>query len=192
MIDFLKGTVTPKDWIALAAILVSAAALVAGYFLVIYGGQQQRLADIASGNQRVVADLTLARETSDGIETLRARTKASEVLVSEFEQRLPSERDIVPLFREVETLANKEGLTPSVVPLTATQTETKEIIPYKITVSGGYHAIAGYINSLERHRRFLKVTDLSIGPWEEGVCEATFKLETYRFIKFQATPGAPQ
>ncbi len=192
MIDFLKGTVTPKDWISLAAILGVAAALAAGYFFVVYSGQQQRLAAIAADNVLVVADLTKARETSTGIETLRAMTKEIEVVVKEFKERLPTEREILSLYREVETLANAEGLTPSVAPLPPTQTETKEIIPYKITVSGGFHAIAGYINSLERYRRYLKVTDLSIGPWEDGVCEATFKLETYRFIVSEPTPGAAQ
>ena len=192
MIDFLKGTVTPKDWIALAGILGAAAALAAVYFFVIYSGQQERLAAIAAENELIVKDLTKARETNEAIERLRDDTKAIELLVKDFEERLPSDRELVSLFREVETMAIKEGLRPtftSLPPMRDAQNR-KETIPYKVTVLGGYHQIAGYLNSLERYRRYLKITDIAIGASEEGLSEATFKLNTFRFIKAVAAPGA--
>ncbi|HQK75497.1 MAG TPA: type 4a pilus biogenesis protein PilO, partial [Candidatus Hydrogenedentes bacterium] len=65
----------------------------------------------------------------------------------------------------------------------------KLTIPYRIVVRGSFHDIAEFINRLERFKRYLKVSELQVGPEKDGVSEAEFTLSTYTFVE-NDTEGA--
>jgi type IV pilus assembly protein PilO len=183
MMDLLKGTVTPKDWATNAGVLAVTAAIVVAFYFMVHTGQRNKLAVILADEKQVSTDLAEARRINAEIDALREETSKIEKLVSDFEQRLPSHREIPTLLKEFETMAADEDIDVELSPLARSQDENKETIPYKIVAHGSFHQVASFINRLERFKRYLKVSDLAIGPAEDGVTTARFTLNTYRFIQ---------
>jgi type IV pilus assembly protein PilO len=182
MMDFLKGTVTPKDWAATAGILSVTAGIVVAFFFLVHQGQRKEIALIKADDQQVFSDLSEARRINSEIDQLRVETAKIEKLVSDFEERLPSTREISTLLKEFENMAAEEAIDVELSPLARSQDSHKETIPYSIVARGSFHQVASFVNRLERFKRYLKISDLEIGPADEGVTEARFTLNTYRFL----------
>lgn len=182
MIEFLKGTVTPKDWAAVAGIGAMTAATVVAFYLLVHLKQADDLLQIRTDDKQVYGDLLQARRINGEIDALREKTKRIETLVTEFEERLPSGREISTLLKEFENMAAEEEIDVELSPLGRSRDTHKETIPYSIVARGSYHQVASFINRLERFKRYLKISDLSVGESVQGVTTARFTLNTYRFL----------
>ncbi|MFA6244616.1 MAG: type 4a pilus biogenesis protein PilO [Candidatus Hydrogenedentales bacterium] len=194
--DALRGKVTPKDWMAVGGMLAFIAALVVIYIFFVHRGMAQKLTDITAKDQTVLADIREAEQKKAGIAKLREDTDKITKLVSSFEDRLPSEREIPDLVRQFEKLANEVGLRHALKPEQPIRDERKETIPYSISTFGTFHQTASFINKLERYERYLKVSNLKIEEEDNGVSKASFTLSTFRFLATpapvkQAAEGAP-
>ncbi len=183
MIDFLKGTVTPRDWAAVAGILGVTAATIITFYAMVHMSQKSELLQIQTDDKQVYGDLIQARNINAEIDALREETERTEKLVSEFEERLPSRREIPTLLKEFEKMAAEEDIDVELSPLSRSKDTRKETIPYSIVARGTYHQVASFINRLERFKRYLKISDLNIGPSLQGVTTARFTLNTYRFLQ---------
>ncbi|MDK1020273.1 MAG: type 4a pilus biogenesis protein PilO [Candidatus Hydrogenedentes bacterium] len=183
MIDFLKGTVTPRDWAAVAGILGATAAMIIAFYILMHLSQKSELVQVQTDDKQVYGDLLQARRINSGIDALREETKRTEKLVSEFEERLPSRREIPTLLKEFEAMAAQEDIDVELSPLSRSKDTRKETIPYSIVARGTYHQVASFINRLERFKRYLKISDLNIGRSVQGVTTARFTLNTYRFLQ---------
>ncbi len=189
--EALKGKVTPKDWMAVGAVLGVVAAILALYILFVHSGQRAKLELITADINAIQRDLQEAHAKEKNIAALREETAKIQVLVSDFEKRLPSQREIPDLVRQFEQMANDVGLSHALKPETPIRDERKETIPYSITTNGTFHQTASFINRLERFERYLKVSDLKLEEEKENVSKATFTLSTYRFLAPAVKPGAP-
>jgi Tfp pilus assembly protein PilO len=187
MNDFLKGTVTQKDWMAVAGMLGATAVFVLGFFFLVNHPQKSNLTQLTSQSDQVYADLVKARDIDAKISSLREETESIEMLVGEFEERLPSRREIPTLLKEFEAMAAEEDIEVELSPLDRNRDDNKEIIPFQIVAHGQFHQVASFINQLERFKRYLKISDLHVEPAKEGISTARFTLNTYRFI--QHNPG---
>jgi len=186
MSDLFKGTITSKDWMAVAAVLGITALLVVGFYVGVHQNQREELTTISASNAQVLQDLRKAQKINSSIAGLREETKKIEMLVGDFEERLPSRREIPMLFSKFETMAADENILVEVNPLTRDLDDRKETIPYSITARGNFHEVCSFINRLEQFKRYLKITNLHVEPTENGISTANFTLNTYRFIKQDA------
>lgn len=182
MMDVLKGTITPKDWMAVGVMLAIMAAIVALYVFVVHKGQMNALDQVRAQMSSVQADLKEAQRREREIDDLRNDTRKIRQLVSDFNKRLPTEREIPNMVRQFESMANDVGLSHSLKPEVSVQDETKETIPYSVSTFGDFHQTASFINRLERFERYLKISDLKIEKEEAGVSKASFTLSTFRFL----------
>lgn len=189
MMDFWKGTVTPKDWAAVGIIIGVAVLIAVGFYFTLYTTQEKTLAKLAEDNAQVAKRLATAIETEKNIEDLRARAATMQELVTQFEQRLPDTREIPTLLRQFEGFAGEIGLLVELSKLAPEGDAKKEVIPYSVKARGTFHQIATFINRLERFQRYLKISELSIGDVENGIAAASFRLSTYRFIQQAEKPG---
>ena len=189
--EALKGTVTPKDWMVVGAVLGVVAAILALYIFFVHSGQRAKLELLTTDINAIQRDLQEAYTKEKNISVLREETAKIQVLVSDFEKRLPSQREIPDLVRQFEQMANDVGLSHALKPETPIRDERKETIPYSITTNGTFHQTASFINRLERFERYLKVSNLKLEEEKENVSKATFTLSTYRFLAPAAKPGAP-
>ena len=185
MIDFLKGTVTRTDWAVNGGILVLAIGLGAAIvFLGVVGEndtREQLLEQIEVTGQK----LAKTKETAENIEDLRQEEAKMKMLVDMFKRRLPTKQEISSLFRTFEEFEREigRGLTVDKRAMPSKFDARKETIPYRMNASGSFHQIARFINRLERYERYFQISDLHIGPQEDGASQARFVLSTYRFIE---------
>jgi len=190
MIGFLKGTVTPKDWMFVGVILGLTALLCAVFYFLVYQPELQRLDQTRKELADAQTELANRKQLAANIDALRADTAQIRELVSDFEERLPSEREIATLLTQFEDIAEDVGgLDVQMRAQIARPEGAKLTIPYRIVVRGSFHDIAEFINRLERFKRYLKVSELQVGPEKDGVSEAEFTLSTYTFVE-NDTEGA--
>jgi len=183
MLDFFKGTVTPKDWAFVGAMAGLAVILCAAFYFLVYAKQDQQLGQLSKETSEIRSRLNDARNTERNFDQLQAKSKKMDELVTLFNDRLPEKREIPKLMRQFEGLGDSMGLRTQLTPLPTLSDANKETIPYQVTAHGNFHQIVGFINLLERDKRYLKISELDIGPEEAGVSEAKFTLSTFRFIQ---------
>jgi Tfp pilus assembly protein PilO len=183
MLDFFKGTVTPKDWGFVAAVLAVAGLLGVGFYFGIYQKQQVSYAVVLDERSKAQAELDEAIQIREKFDKFKEEAQKAERLVQSFEERLPEEREIPKLLEQFEAKANELGLSVELTQLPTREDPNKETIPYEIVARGGFHDIVQFINLLERDKRYLKVSDLDIGEEIAGISEASFTLSTFRFIQ---------
>lgn len=189
--DWLKGTVTPKDWLAVAIMIGVTAALCIVYAVFVRSGQIERLAAVQLENQQVMRDIQEAQAKAAAFEDLQRDTDKLQELVEVFNNRLPTERELPLLISQFESLANVHNLPHRLTPLTAIRDANKETIPYQITTYGTFHQTVSFINSLERFERYFKISGIEFKEDKQGIQETTFELKTFRFIETDDQASGP-
>lgn len=183
MIDFLRGTVTSKDWAFVALVMGLAGLLCVLYFFLFHKPGVEQMASMTNELSEVKADLERAEETNENIDALREEANKMETLVDLFEERLPERREIPNLLAKFESLGDDIGLRVELTQMPSSMDASKETIPYRARVRGNFHQIATFINLLERDERYLTISDIDIGEENDGVSEASFILSTFRFVQ---------
>jgi len=183
MIEFLRGKVTPPDLIFAAVVVAVAAAVGAGYYFLLHTRMLAEHETLKAELDEAMGEMKQAREFNANIDKLREESAAFQELVTSFERRLPDEREIPQLIQNFEQLGYASGLRVELSQLRSDIDENKETIPYQVKAFGNFHQILEFINQLERHDRYLKISEIDIGEEEAGVSEASFILSTYRFLK---------
>jgi Tfp pilus assembly protein PilO len=183
MSEFFKGSVTPKDWVAVGGVLAFTVLLAVAFYFAVYSAQATKYQELAAKDTQLLADLKVARETKLNIGQLREEASKMQELVKKFEERLPEKREIPSLLRQFEGFAKEIGLRVELSQLPILSDVRKQTIPYTVKAYGNFHQIVSFINRLEKFRRYLKVSDLNIGEEEEGIAEATFILSTFLFLQ---------
>jgi len=189
MFDFFRGTVTPKDWMFVVSVLAIAGLLCVAFYFLVYSKQMDELLEVQGRLERTQKDLAEAEKIAAQIDELRKEYQQMTELVTLFEQRLPDRREIPALLNRFESIGNQWGLRLELTSLPTRSDTSKETIPHRVTVWGGFHQIAAFINHLEKEQRYFKISDIDIGEQEMGVSEAVFTLSTFRFIS-TVTEGA--
>ena len=187
MLDYFRGTVTAKDFAVVGAVVGLTALVVVAFYFLVYAGQERELGARTAELEEIRADLRDARKIKEDIDDLARRSEKMEQLVAIFQDRLPEESEIPKLMLGFEQMGDSLGLSPQLEPLDKTEDSRKLTIRYKVTASGSFHDIMTFVNQLERDDRYLKISDLDIGPEELFVSKATFTLSTYRFIQTKAS-----
>lgn len=194
MKDLYRGAIAPKDWIIVGSILAATLLLALVFFFVVHEHSLQKAEDTQTEINRISADLAVAKDKQKKFGDLKDEMAKTEQLVTEFEKRLPSTRELLSLVTEFENMANEVNLRVEMTPLPIERDDARQIqtIPFKVTAYGSFHQIASFINSLERFERYLKISDLKIGEQDNGVSEADFTLSTFQFVQNPDKPaGAP-
>lgn len=190
MTEFLKGKVLPIDWAINGAIVGITVALAAAFVFAVILPTRASIQETEDSTATVALDIKKAERLSAEHEALEAESKGVQDLVRIFEERLPAEEEISALVETCEQLASEVGCTVKLAGLPRISDQHKDTIPYQVRAGGNFHQIATFINRLEKYKRFLKVSDLKIGPQQEGISEAQFTLSTYRFIESPETEAA--
>lgn len=190
MLELLKGKVTPPDWAFVGVMVVVTCVLCAAYYLFMYSPGQSRIEELTAENRTIEADIREAEAIEAGIEQLRRESDQFDLLVTQFEQRLPQQREIPQLLSQFEALAADVGLEVELQQMAVQRDARKETIPYSVVAFGNFHQIASFINRLERFERYLKVSNLRIEEEAALVSRASFTLSTFRFLEPAPTAAA--
>lgn len=191
MKEFLRGSVTRQDWIAVGGILGATALLCVLFRFFLFADMSTEINRIDDADAALVIKLNTAKALSKNIDKLRAETSKIQQLVDVFEKRLPASAEIPKMLIEFQRIAREIGIQIELTTLPPIETTRKQELPYSIVAKGTFHQIADFINRLERYERYVKISKLDIGEEKEGISTAKFTLSTYRFINVVAgTPSS--
>src|SRR2546422_6237086 len=106
---------------------------------------------------------------------------------------LPNEANIDDLIRSLSEVGNKSGLTINSIDPQAEQRQSfYASIPIVMSVTGNYHEIGVFLDSLSKLARIVNVTNIKMGQArvtaEKLVVNATYVATTFRFLPEANTP----
>ena len=163
-----------------------------GYFLLLSpkmvevdGLRQQRAAKETEMLQSRALAASLARFKQEA-EALRARLERAK-------ERLPSEREIPGLYRQVSDLAHQAGLAVSLFqPKEPATKDVYQEVPISVSAEAGYHQLGAFLDRVARLPRIVNLTDMKITGISRptGTIRADLTLATYVF-RPEGAPAPP-
>jgi len=111
---------------------------------------------------------------------------------------LPNEANIDDLIRSLSEIGSKSGLTINTIDPQAEQRQSfYAAIPIVMSVTGNYHEIGVFLDSLSKLARIVNVTNIKMGAAkmvnEKLVVNASYVATTFRFLpEQQPAAGAPK
>jgi len=130
------------------------------------------------------AEVAKARVEEAGLRTFRAQTEALKRRLEAAKMRLPSEREIPALYRQVSDLAHQSGLAVALfAPKPAEDRENVTEIPISVTAEGTFHQLGSFLSRVGRIPRIVNLNDFRLAGIERptGTLRADLTLATYLF-----------
>jgi type IV pilus assembly protein PilO len=107
---------------------------------------------------------------------------------------LPNESNIDDLIRSLAEIGTKSGLTINTIDPQAEQRQSfYAAIPIVMSVTGNYHEIGVFLDSVSKLARIVNVTNIKMGSAkaqnDKIVVGASYVATTFRFVPPEATPA---
>ncbi|MEK6529399.1 MAG: type 4a pilus biogenesis protein PilO, partial [candidate division NC10 bacterium] len=182
----------PRPQKIIFGVVILVVLLAGGYYFLLSpkmvevdGLRKQREAKETEMLQSRALAASLARFKQEA-EALRARLETAK-------ERLPSEKEIPGLYRQVSDLAYQAGMAVSL--FQPREPATKEIyqeVPISVSAEAGYHQLGAFLDRIARLPRIVNLTDMKITGISRptGTIRADLTLATYVFRPEGAPPPA--
>ncbi len=198
----IGANLTRRDQI-LISVSVIAITLAGAYGYFMYMPKRDELAAIETHvsaldkkNQQAEADLA-----NNSIPKLRAQAVEYDASLKLLQQLVPTTNEVPALLENVSTAARRVGLDlASVEPMPVLTGEQFDTYRYKVSVKGGYHALAGFLTNVGSLNRIVAPVALDLKqamPADkkkarpkagESTLDTDFQIQTY--IAHAPTPAA--
>ena len=194
-LDPIVNASRPQKLILGAVVLVIVAAL--GYFLPISGARAERDTLLVENEVRR-AEVLKARADEANLRPFRALAEALRKRLEAAKERLPSEREIPQVYRQVSDLAARSGLGVSL--FQPKPTEDRDVlseVPIAVTAECTYHQIGAFLERVGKMPRIVSLGEFRLIGIDRptGTLRAEMILATYTFRPEGAPPptkpGAP-
>jgi len=144
---------------------------------------------------RLERDFTEKQAIANDLNRFRKEKELLEQRLAEALSELPEEKNIDELLQLFQDRAQKAGLEISTITPEPEKSEGFYArIPIPMTVSGNFHEIATFFDSLGRLRRIVNVSDIAMSAPKDVsgkmVVDAKFLVTTFMFVNQAKTPGA--
>lgn len=186
-------TQAPRPQKIIFGVVILVVLLAGGYFLLlspkmveVSGLRQQRAAKETEMLQSRALAASLARFKQEA-EALRARLETAK-------ERLPSEKEIPGLYRQVSDLAYQTGMAVSLFqPREPATKDFYQEVPISVSAEAGYHQLGTFLDRIARLPRIVNLTDMKITGIARptGTIRADLTLATYVFRPEGAAPPPP-
>ncbi|MCI5164798.1 MAG: pilus assembly protein PilO [Candidatus Electrothrix sp. GM3_4] len=189
---FIEEKYIPLDQkIKIAVVVAVVAALLAGFYFVIYAPKSESIKKLKSEKTSLQADVDKATKAADNLEQHREELKAAEQKFEEISIVLPKTKEIPALLTRISDHGTSAGLDfNSFTPGNETPKEFYAEIPISIKVSGPYHNVGYFLDQVSQLERIVTVKDITMGSPKqvegEMLLNSSCNLLTYRFTNEQA------
>jgi type IV pilus assembly protein PilO len=181
-----------QRWGGLAGALVLITVL--NYFLLI-SPELTKLEQQAAQQRQLDSQL---QEKSEIAQNLNERRREMDVLQQKLDEalsELPESADLDELLAQLNEIGRKSGLESSTVEPTPEETAQIYVkIPIKMVLTGNYHEVAMFLQSLANLRRIVNVNNIQLGSptlkAEKVVLNTSFVATTFRFLDPKAQADA--
>jgi type IV pilus assembly protein PilO len=148
---------------------------------------ETRIKRTVAEQARLERDFTEKQAIANDLNRFRKEKELLEQRLAEALAELPEEKNIDELLQLFQDRAQKAGLEIATITPEPEKSEGFYArIPIPMTVSGNYHEIATFFDSLGRLRRIVNVSDISMSaPKDVGgkmVVDAKFLVTTFMFV----------
>ncbi len=174
----------------LLGVLVLAAIVGFGYFVMI-SPEQAKVAGLEAQNRTAQAELQRARTALAELARLRRETADIERTLETTREKLPTEREIPPLYRTLSESAFQAGLEVAVFqPKEPKVQDYYTEIPIAMAVEGGYHQLGKFFEKVATIPRIVTVTDLKVAglPKSRAALRADLVVSTYVYRPVGSPP----
>jgi len=195
-LDSIVNAPRPQKLIFGAMVLVIVGAL--GYFFLISGSRTER-DTLLEENEVRRAEVLKARADEANLRPFRALAEALRKRLDAAKERLPSEREIPQVYRQVSDLAIQSGLGVSLFqPNKAEDRDVLSEVPISVTAECTYHQLGAFLERVGKMPRIVSLGDFRVIGIDRptGTLRAEMTLATYLFRPEgapppPAKPGAP-
>jgi type IV pilus assembly protein PilO len=169
-----------------------------GYFFLISGARAER-DGLLEENEVRRAEVLKARADEANLRPFRAQAEALRKRLEEAKERLPSERELPLVYRQVSDLATQSGLGVSLFqPKSPEERDVLTEVPIAVTAECTYHQLGSFLERVGKMTRIVSLGDFRLVGIDRptGTVRAEMTLATYTFRAEgapppPAKPGAP-
>jgi Tfp pilus assembly protein PilO len=169
-----------------------------GYFLLLAPGMQER-DNLHQRNDALRAEVARAQADEANLRAFRAQAAALRKRLEVAKERLPSEKEMPRLYRQITDIAAASGLGVALfAPKPPDDKAVLAEVPISMTAEATYHQMGAFFDRVGRLPRIVALGDFKWTGIERptGTVRAEMTLSTYIFREEGATtppakPGAP-
>lgn len=187
-LDPLTNAPRPQKIIAGVCGLLVVAGL--GYFLLISPKTAER-ATLRQQAEGLQTEVQKARADEANLRPFRLQAEALRRRLQAARERLPSEKEMPRLYRQLTDLAFQSGLQVALfAPKAAQDREDVAEVPIAMTCEGGYHQLGAFFARMSRLPRIVDLADFRLAAIERptGTLRAELTLGTFLFRPEGAPP----
>lgn len=195
LLDPIVNAPQPQKLIFGGMVLAVVGAL--GYFFLISGARADRDTLLQESEVRR-AEVLKAKADEANLRPFRAQAEALRKQLEAAKERLPSEREIPVVYRQVSDLAAQSGLGVALFqPKTPEEREVLTEVPIAVTAECSYHQLGAFLERVGKMERIVSLGDFRLTGIDRstGSLRAELTLATYTFrpegAPPPAKPGAP-
>ena len=170
------------------------AVLVAGGYFLLLSPKMVEVGGLRGQREAKQAELMQSRAVAASLARFKQEAQALRAKLETAKERLPSEKEIPGLYRQVSDLAFQSGLSVGLFQPKDPVTEDVYLkLPITINAEAGYHQLGSFFDRLARLPRIVNLTDLKLAGIARptGTVKADLILTTYVFRPEGAPPPAP-
>ena len=163
-----------------------------GYFFLISGSRADR-DTLLEENEVRRAEVLKAKADEANLRPFRSKAEAQRKELEQAKERLPSEREIPQVYRQVSDLATQSGLGVSLFqPKTAEDRDVLSEVPIAVTAECTYHQLGAFLERVGKMPRIVSLGEFRLIGIDKptGTVRAEMTLATYTF-KAEGAPPPP-
>jgi type IV pilus assembly protein PilO len=156
---------------------------VLGYVLLLLPRIEQRAA-LRQQNEKLQAEVRQARETEANLRPFRVQAEALRKRLKAAKERLPSEKEMPALYRQLTDIASQSGLQLAVFAAKPpVDREDVAEVPIAMTSEGNYHQLGVFFSRMSRLPRIVDLSDFRLVGIDRptGTVRAELNLGTFVF-----------
>lgn len=175
-------------WSTKIAVVAGLVAVVTGLnYLLVVAPAAEDAARVDAQLKKLEGDFIDKQQIANNLNQYRREKDLLEQKLKEALTELPNDRDVDELLRQLSDVATKSGLEiSSVVPGKEAPEKFFARIPVRMKVTGNFHEIAVFFDSVGKLRRIVNINELKFGSSrqrnEKVVIDAEFTATAFRFI----------
>jgi type IV pilus assembly protein PilO len=186
-------TQAPRPQKIIMGVILLAILVAGGYFLLL-SPKMIEVNDLRGQRAAKQAELLQSRAVAASLARFKQEAQALRTKLEAAKERLPSEKEIPGLYRQVSDLAFQSGLSVSLFqPKDPATKDIYQEVPISINAEAAYHQLGSFFDRLSRLPRILNLTDLKLAGITRatGTVRADLILTTYVFRPEGAPPPPP-
>ena len=185
-------TQAPRTQKIIMGVMLLAILVAGGYFLLL-SPKMIEVNDLRGQRAAKQAELSQSRAVAASLARFKQEALALRTKLEAARERLPSEKEIPGLYRQVSDIAFQTGLAVSLFqPKEPAAKDTFQEVPITLSAETGYHHLGTFFDRLSRLPRIVNLTDLKLTGITRptGTLRADLTLATYVF-RPEGTPPPP-